>query len=209
MLARLLALLGIAPRQCACVGDDRPDVPLLAQAGLAVAVADAHPDALAIAHRRTRLPGGAGAVREVCDWLLAAATRQRARMILRMLFARAGAGGAGRAALSAAVRQRRRRGASGRCRVSTEPGYVAIGAELIETGDDGQPLFRLDAERIEQPHAAGHDLSDRPEARLPARDRQSLDADARSAVSCRRMRSTAELAGDGACRGPPDRLQRR
>jgi 3-deoxy-D-manno-octulosonate 8-phosphate phosphatase (KDO 8-P phosphatase) len=50
-------------------------VPLLAQAGFAVAVADAHPEALATAHRRTRLPGGAGAVREVCDWLLAARRR--------------------------------------------------------------------------------------------------------------------------------------
>lgn len=75
VLAQLLATLAIPARHCACVGDDRPDVPLLAQAGLAVAVADAHPDALAIAHRRTRLPGGAGAVREVCDWLLAARRR--------------------------------------------------------------------------------------------------------------------------------------
>lgn len=75
VLARLLAVLDISPRQCACVGDDSPDMPLLAQAGLAVAVADAHPEALAIAHRRTRLPGGAGAVREVCDWLLAARRR--------------------------------------------------------------------------------------------------------------------------------------
>jgi len=75
VLAQLLARLNIPPRQCACVGDDRPDMPLLAQAGLAVAVADAHPEALAIAHRRTRLPGGAGAVREVCDWLLAARRR--------------------------------------------------------------------------------------------------------------------------------------
>src|ERR1700722_13712186 len=75
--AHLNALLDIPPLQCACVGDDRLDLPLLLQAGLAVAVADAHPDALAIAHRRTGLPGGAGAVREVCDWLLAA--RRRAR----------------------------------------------------------------------------------------------------------------------------------
>lgn len=38
---------------------------------------------------------------------------------------------------------------------STEPGYIANGAELIETGDDGHPLFRLDAERIEQPAPRG------------------------------------------------------
>ena len=36
-----------------------------------------------------------------------------------------------------------------------EPGFVAIGAELIETGDDGKPLYRLDAERISQPMPNG------------------------------------------------------
>jgi 3-deoxy-D-manno-octulosonate 8-phosphate phosphatase (KDO 8-P phosphatase) len=75
VLAQLLASLDIPARRCACIGDDQPDVPLLAQAGFAVAVADAHPDALAVAHRRTRLPGGSGAVREVCDWLLASRRR--------------------------------------------------------------------------------------------------------------------------------------
>jgi len=67
---RLGAQLGVPPIECACIGDDITDVPLLAQAGLSVAVADAHPSALAAAHRRTRAAGGAGAVREVCDWLL-------------------------------------------------------------------------------------------------------------------------------------------
>lgn len=71
----LLGTLNVQPRQCACVGDDEPDVPMMRQAGLAVAVLDAHPTAAAAAHRRTRLPGGAGAVREVCDWLLAARRR--------------------------------------------------------------------------------------------------------------------------------------
>ena len=42
------------------MGDDAPDLPLLRQAGLAVAVADAHPAALAAAHRRTRLRGRRG-----------------------------------------------------------------------------------------------------------------------------------------------------
>jgi 3-deoxy-D-manno-octulosonate 8-phosphate phosphatase (KDO 8-P phosphatase) len=45
--------------------------------GLAIAVADAHADARAAAHRRTRLAGGQGAVREACDWLLAARARGR------------------------------------------------------------------------------------------------------------------------------------
>jgi 3-deoxy-D-manno-octulosonate 8-phosphate phosphatase (KDO 8-P phosphatase) len=57
---------------CACVGDDTPDAPLLAAAGLGIAVADAHPDALAAADLVTLRPGGHGAVREVCDWLLLA-----------------------------------------------------------------------------------------------------------------------------------------
>ncbi|MGH8140905.1 MAG: KdsC family phosphatase [Steroidobacteraceae bacterium] len=69
---QLIRTLAIPPEQCACVGDDLPDLPVMALAGLAVAVADAHPSALAAAHRHTRAPGGAGAVREVCDWLLAA-----------------------------------------------------------------------------------------------------------------------------------------
>jgi LPS export ABC transporter protein LptC len=38
---------------------------------------------------------------------------------------------------------------------STEPGYIANGAELIETDDNGHALFRLDAERIEQPAPRG------------------------------------------------------
>jgi len=68
----LIARLGLEARACACVGDDTPDVPLMRRVGLAIAVQDAHADAKRCAHRRTRLPGGAGAVREVCDWLLAA-----------------------------------------------------------------------------------------------------------------------------------------
>jgi 3-deoxy-D-manno-octulosonate 8-phosphate phosphatase (KDO 8-P phosphatase) len=66
----LCTRLGVTPRECACIGDDSPDLPLLRQAGFAVAVADAHPDVRRAAHRTTTLGGGQGAVREVCDWLL-------------------------------------------------------------------------------------------------------------------------------------------
>jgi 3-deoxy-D-manno-octulosonate 8-phosphate phosphatase (KDO 8-P phosphatase) len=69
--------LGVVAADCACIGDDTPDAPLMRRVGLAIAVADAHPDARAAAHRRTRLPGGQGAVREACDWLLAARRRGR------------------------------------------------------------------------------------------------------------------------------------
>jgi 3-deoxy-D-manno-octulosonate 8-phosphate phosphatase (KDO 8-P phosphatase) len=72
VLERLLRKLGLTDTQVACVGDDTPDIPLFVRAGFAVAVRDAHPLALAAAHCSTTLPGGNGAVREVCDWLLAA-----------------------------------------------------------------------------------------------------------------------------------------
>lgn len=68
----LAARLEVTAAQCAFVGDDTPDVPLLQAVGLAFAVADAHPSAKAAAHHVTRLGGGCGAVREVCDRLLAA-----------------------------------------------------------------------------------------------------------------------------------------
>ena len=48
---------------------DATDVEIVEYAGLGIAVADAHPRLLAAADWRTSLPGGRGAVREVCDLL--------------------------------------------------------------------------------------------------------------------------------------------
>jgi 3-deoxy-D-manno-octulosonate 8-phosphate phosphatase (KDO 8-P phosphatase) len=70
VLDRLAKARGIAREHIACVGDDTPDAPILAAAGVGIAVADAHPDALAAADLVTSRAGGLGAVREVCDWLL-------------------------------------------------------------------------------------------------------------------------------------------
>src|SRR5262249_6746772 len=56
--------------QTAYVGDDIPDLPVLAECGLGIAVADACPEGLARAHYVTRAPGGAGAVREVVELIL-------------------------------------------------------------------------------------------------------------------------------------------
>jgi LPS export ABC transporter protein LptC len=39
--------------------------------------------------------------------------------------------------------------------LNTEPGFVAVHGELIETGDNGHPLFKLDADKIEQPTPEG------------------------------------------------------
>jgi 3-deoxy-D-manno-octulosonate 8-phosphate phosphatase (KDO 8-P phosphatase) len=72
---KLRRRLKIDASESACVGDDAADVPLMKVVKLAFAVADAHKDALRAAHVVTSLPGGRGAVREVCDYLLDARKR--------------------------------------------------------------------------------------------------------------------------------------
>jgi 3-deoxy-D-manno-octulosonate 8-phosphate phosphatase (KDO 8-P phosphatase) len=69
-LDSLLQELGVGPPEVACIGDDVPDLPMLRRAGLAIAVADAHPAVQAETHWTTSQPGGRGAVREACDLLL-------------------------------------------------------------------------------------------------------------------------------------------
>lgn len=64
--------LSIGDAECAVMGDDTPDLPLLQRAGLALTVADAHPSALAIAHWCSQKAGGDGAVREAVDLIIAA-----------------------------------------------------------------------------------------------------------------------------------------
>lgn len=74
---QLRARLKLAPAACACVGDDLPDVPLMNAVALPFAVADAHPAVRRAAAVVTRQGGGRGAVREVCDLLLAGRARRR------------------------------------------------------------------------------------------------------------------------------------
>ncbi|WP_290652709.1 HAD-IIIA family hydrolase [Aquisalimonas sp.] len=68
----LLARTGIAAAHAAFVGDDLIDLGVLARAGLAVAVSNAHPAVCEQAHYVTVCPGGKGAVREIAELLLAA-----------------------------------------------------------------------------------------------------------------------------------------
>jgi YrbI family 3-deoxy-D-manno-octulosonate 8-phosphate phosphatase len=62
--------LKVSPARTAFIGDDVFDLPAMAEIGLAVAVADAHPRVLAQADMVTRSGGGQGAVREFIDLLL-------------------------------------------------------------------------------------------------------------------------------------------
>jgi 3-deoxy-D-manno-octulosonate 8-phosphate phosphatase (KDO 8-P phosphatase) len=71
-LLELLDALHLAPEQAAFVGDDLPDLPPMRIAGLAVAVANAHPWVAEQAHWQTSKSGGMGAAREVCDLILLA-----------------------------------------------------------------------------------------------------------------------------------------
>jgi len=71
----LLGEANVEASHAAYVGDDVVDIPLMRRCGLAVAVADATGDTRAAAHYVTRLPGGFGAVREVCELILKAQGR--------------------------------------------------------------------------------------------------------------------------------------
>ncbi|MFQ5644522.1 MAG: KdsC family phosphatase [Thiogranum sp.] len=61
--------LGIALSQVAFVGNDINDLPVLRGVGLPIVVRNAHPDVIGDALYQTRLSGGHGAVREVCDMI--------------------------------------------------------------------------------------------------------------------------------------------
>jgi 3-deoxy-D-manno-octulosonate 8-phosphate phosphatase (KDO 8-P phosphatase) len=74
----LLQSLGLGWAEVAAMGDDWPDLPVLARCAFACAPANAHAEVRAVAHHVTALPGGHGAAREFCDLLLMAAGRYAA-----------------------------------------------------------------------------------------------------------------------------------
>lgn len=69
-LKKILATLNLTPDQVAYIGDDMPDYECMAYVGLSIAVNDAHPQILQLAHYTTFTRGGFGAVREVCDLIM-------------------------------------------------------------------------------------------------------------------------------------------
>jgi 3-deoxy-D-manno-octulosonate 8-phosphate phosphatase (KDO 8-P phosphatase) len=72
MMKSLMERHGVGWDEVAMVGDDLPDLPVLARAGLPVVVGNATPEAVEFSAWQTRARGGHGAVREFCRALLIA-----------------------------------------------------------------------------------------------------------------------------------------
>ncbi len=68
----LLAKTQLTPEQCAYIGDDIVDLPVMLHVGLAIAVPNAHRLVKQKAHLVTEAAAGKGAVREACEWILQA-----------------------------------------------------------------------------------------------------------------------------------------
>ncbi|CRK85590.1 3-deoxy-D-manno-octulosonate 8-phosphate phosphatase KdsC [Candidatus Providencia siddallii] len=67
---KLLKKLQLTKEEIAYIGDDLNDLPVITKVGLSVAVADAHPALLFEVDYVTKISGGKGAVRELCDLIL-------------------------------------------------------------------------------------------------------------------------------------------
>jgi len=74
-LEAILAEAQLELADCAYIGDDVGDIPVLRRVGLAIAVADAVEETKQASHFVTGQKGGCGAVREVCDLILRAQGR--------------------------------------------------------------------------------------------------------------------------------------
>lgn len=74
---RLVDALGVSAAECVFVGDDIPDLPLLSKVGCSIAVANAVSAVREFCDITTTLSGGHGAVREVCELVLAAQSESR------------------------------------------------------------------------------------------------------------------------------------
>jgi 3-deoxy-D-manno-octulosonate 8-phosphate phosphatase (KDO 8-P phosphatase) len=72
ILEEILAASKIDSSEVAYIGDDLTDVVIMHRVGLAVATANARPEAKAAAHYVTSAPGGDGAVREAVELILKA-----------------------------------------------------------------------------------------------------------------------------------------
>lgn len=67
---QLLDETGLTPEVCGFIGDDVIDLPILLRVGFAASVPNGHPEVQSRVHYLTRAAGGAGAARELCDFIL-------------------------------------------------------------------------------------------------------------------------------------------
>jgi 3-deoxy-D-manno-octulosonate 8-phosphate phosphatase (KDO 8-P phosphatase) len=72
IIEEILADCSIDPRHVAYIGDDLTDIVVMRRVGFSIATANARPEVKRIAHYVTEAPGGSGAVREVCEYILKA-----------------------------------------------------------------------------------------------------------------------------------------
>ncbi len=77
---QLKSTLGLPDDAFAYIGDDLPDIPIIRQVGLGIAVQNAVNQVKEFATWHTQAHGGRGAVREVCDFILTAQNKQEAAL---------------------------------------------------------------------------------------------------------------------------------
>ena len=82
-LEELAARSGIAVGAMAYLGDDLADLAVFGHVGVSLGVPDAHPNVLGKADYVTSRAGGHGAVREICDLLIAARSDATAMTVHR------------------------------------------------------------------------------------------------------------------------------
>lgn len=71
----MMQAIGVEAHEVCYIGDDLPDMPVMANVGLAVTVADAPSEVKQLAHWVMSNPGGRGAVRELIERILQAKGR--------------------------------------------------------------------------------------------------------------------------------------
>ena len=76
-LSAHLKKVGISPENVAYAGNDINDIDCLTMVGFPIIVADSHPSVFRCARYITKSPGGHGAVREICDFIVAATERTK------------------------------------------------------------------------------------------------------------------------------------
>jgi len=77
---QLKETLQLTDESIAYIGDDLPDIDILSQVGLSIAVANALPAVKEVAFWQTKASGGRGGVREVCDLILLAQGKQESAL---------------------------------------------------------------------------------------------------------------------------------